>query len=96
MRRYGYVYMLASRKNGTIYIGVTSDLPSRIEQHRSGSGSKFASKYGVTRLVWFEEFEMITTAITREKTMKKWPRQWKINLIEERNHHRHDLRWQLH
>ncbi len=96
MPRHAFVYILASRKNGTLYTGVTNNLGRRIEEHRSGIGSKFASKYGVSRLVWFEHFEQITRAITREKTIKKWPRQWKINLIEEANPHWHDLRWQLH
>ncbi|MEM1318496.1 MAG: GIY-YIG nuclease family protein [Pseudomonadota bacterium] len=95
MRR-GYVYIVASRKNGTIYIGMTSDLPARIEQHRAKAGSKFAARYGVMRLVWFDEFERITDAIQREKTVKEWPRRWKINLIERANPHWHDLRHQLH
>ena len=93
--RTGTVYILASKKNGTLYVGVTSDLPSRIEEHRNGTGSVFTKKYNVTRLVWFEENELITYAITREKTIKKWPRQWKINAIEENNPNWHDLRWQL-
>ncbi|MEN0088556.1 MAG: GIY-YIG nuclease family protein, partial [Pseudomonadota bacterium] len=91
MRR-GYVYMLASKKNGTIYVGMTSYLPGRMEQHRTGAGSKFVAKYGVTRLVWFDEYELITDAIQREKTIKEWPRQWKVNLIEQANPHWHDLR----
>lgn len=95
MKRIGTVYILASRKNGTLYTGVTSDLPRRLEEHRLGVGSKFAARYRVNRLVWFEDHELIVNAITREKTIKKWPRQWKINLIEERNPHWHDLRWQL-
>ncbi|HVW55413.1 MAG TPA: GIY-YIG nuclease family protein [Rhizobiaceae bacterium] len=95
MRRRGYVYILASQKNGTLYIGVTSDLAGRLEQHRNGTGSKFAARYGVMRLVWFDEYDLITDAIQREKTMKKWPRQWKIHLIEERNPHWHDITWHL-
>jgi len=95
MRRRGYVYILASQKNGTLYIGVTSDLAGRLEQHRNGTGSKFAARYGVMRLVWFDEYDLITDAIQCEKTMKKWPRQWKINLIEERNPHWHDITWHL-
>ena len=95
MKRTGIVYILASKKNGTLYTGVTSNLPRRLEEHRTGTGSAFAAKYGVTRLVWLEEYELITRAITREKTIKKWPRQWKINMIEERNPHWQDLSWQL-
>ena len=95
MKRTGIVYILASRKNGTLYTGVTSNLPRRLEEHRKGAGSAFAAKYGVTRLAWFEEYELVTRAVTREKTIKKWPRQWKINMIEERNPHWQDLSWQL-
>jgi len=95
MGRKGYVYILASRKGGTLYVGVTSDLARRIEEHRHGVGSKFAARYGVTRLVWFEEYDLVTQAIVREKTVKKWPRQWKINAIEGRNPYWQDLRWQL-
>ena len=96
MNRTGFVYMLASRKNGTLYTGVTSDLLRRVEEHHLGVGSKFTARYSVKRLVWFDEFPLIVDAIKREKTIKKWPRQWKINLIEEKNPHWHDLRWQLH
>ena len=88
--------MMTNRKNGTLYIGVTSDLSRRAEEHRQGLGSEFTAKYGLNRLVWFDKFERVTAAITREKTMKKWPRQWKINLIEENNPNWHDLRGQLH
>ena len=89
------MYILASQKNGTLYTGVTSDLAGRLLQHQTKTGSKFAARYGVTRLVWFDEYDLITDAITREKTIKKWPRQWKINLIEERNPNWHDISWQL-
>ena len=92
MKRVGYVYLLASRKNGTLYCGVTSDLAARIGQHRSGECSMFTSKYRVMRLVWFEEHDSITYAIQREKTIKKWPRQWKINAIEESNPEWNDIR----
>jgi putative endonuclease len=95
MGRKGYVYILASRRNGTLYVGVTSDLARRIEEHRSGIGSAFTRRYGVTRLVWFEEHDWVSYAIMREKTIKKWPRQWKINAIEEINPYWHDLRWWL-
>jgi len=95
MKKVGTVYILASRKNGTLYVGVTSDLPRRMEEHRLGNASKFTAKYGIKRLVWFEVHELIAQAITREKTIKKWPRQWKINAIEENNPNWQDLRWQL-
>jgi putative endonuclease len=85
MKRKGYVYILASRKNGTLYTGVTSDLARRLLGHEHGIGSQFTAKYNVKRLVWYEEYDLVTTAITREKTIKKWPRQWKINAIEAIN-----------
>lgn len=84
-RRIYSVYILASKKNGTLYIGVTGDLPTRITQHKEGLVEGFTKNYGVTILVWFESFDLIDLAIQREKTMKKWPRQWKINLIEREN-----------
>jgi putative endonuclease len=77
----GYVYMTASQKRGTIYIGVTNDLGRRMPEHKSGQGSRFTSQYGVQRLVWYEEYFDITDAIQREKSLKRWPRQWKIELI---------------
>ena len=77
-------------------MGVTSDLAQRVWEHENGAGSKFTAKYGVKRLVWFEEHELITTAITREKTIKKWSRQWKINAIEAINPEWNDLRAWLH
>ncbi len=95
MKKTGYVYILASRKGGTLYVGMTSDLARRIEEHRRGEGSIFTAKYAVARLVWFETFEWITQAIVREKTIKKWPRQWKMNLIEETNSHWQDIRSRL-
>ena len=84
-------YMLASKPYGTLYIGVTNGLIRRIEQHRDGTASAFTRKYKVHTLVWFEEFADINDAIQREKTMKEWPRQWKINLIERDNPHWVDL-----
>lgn len=90
MRLY-FVYLLASRPYGTLYVGVTNGLIRRIEQHRSGEGSVFSRKYKVHRLVWFEEFTDVRAAIQREKTIKEWPRQWKINLIERDNPHWLDL-----
>ena len=84
--RYGYVCMLANRKNGAIYIGVTSGLSGRLEEHKSHyNPENFTAQYGVTRLVWFERHDLIVDAIAQEKTMQGWPRQWKINLIERGN-----------
>jgi putative endonuclease len=80
-----YVYILASGRNGTLYIGITNNLRTRIEQHRSGRGSEFVKKYGVYRLVRVEEFASPQDAITREKQLKNWHRDWKIRLIEEDN-----------
>lgn len=90
--RKGYVYMLASKKGGTLYVGVTSNLARRLSEHEGDSGSAFTAKYSVKRLVWYEEHDLIATAITREKTIKKWPRQWKINAIETANPEWNDLR----
>lgn len=80
-----YVYILASRKNGTLYIGVTNDIIRRVWEHRQGRGSKFVRKYEVNRLVHVEQHAQIARAIQREKTMKEWPRAWKIRLIERTN-----------
>ncbi len=80
-----YVYMLASRPRGTLYIGVTGDLTRRVFEHRSGTVSGFTSRYGVHRLVWFEVFDNVAGAIQREKTLKHWLRAWKIALIERTN-----------
>lgn len=88
-------YMLASRAHGTLYIGVTGDLVSRVSQHKAGELQGFTKTYNVHQLVWFEIFNDINLAIQREKTMKKWPRQWKINLIERDNPHWQDLYSQL-
>ena len=79
------VYILASGKHGTLYIGVTSDLLARIVQHRQGTIKGFTSRYGVVHLVWFELADTMEAAITREKQLKKWNRDWKLRLIEERN-----------
>jgi putative endonuclease len=80
-----WVYILASRKNGTLYIGVTSNLARRIFEHRQGRGSGFVQKYRVKRLVCVEPHEDVERAIQREKTMKEWPRAWKIRQIESGN-----------
>lgn len=86
-----YVYILASRRNGTLYIGVTNDLARRVWEHREGIGSKFTSRYKVHSLVYAERFDDIDRAIQREKTMKTWPRQWKLNVIEAGNPDWRDL-----
>jgi putative endonuclease len=80
-----YAYMLVSRVRGTLYIGVTGDLVRRVFEHRSGAVPGFTRRYGVSRLVWFEEFDDVTAAIQREKTFKHWLRAWKIDLIERNN-----------
>ncbi len=81
----GYVYMLASQKGGTIYIGVTNTLGRRMPEHKAGQGSRFTARYGVCRLVWYEEHFDVRDAIQREKSLKRWPRAWKIALIETTN-----------
>jgi putative endonuclease len=80
-----FVYILASRRHGTLYIGITNNLSARLEQHRNGFGSKFVKKYSVYRLVYTESYESAEDAIRREKQLKKWNRDWKIRLIEEDN-----------
>ena len=87
----GWVYILASKRNGTIYTGVTANLPARMMQHRAGKGSSFAAKYGAARLVHAEHFERIEEAISREKAIKKWLRKWKLQLIERDNPAWNDL-----
>jgi putative endonuclease len=79
------VYMLASRKHGTIYVGVTSQLVQRVGEHRAKTRPGFTSRYGVMRLVWFERFDGVEEAIQREKSLKRYPRAWKTNLIERDN-----------
>ena len=85
MIRQPCVYILASGRYGTLYIGVTSDLPTRLYQHRNGAVPGFTSRYCVHHLVRFEMFEDMISAIAREKQLKRWRRDWKINLIEADN-----------
>jgi putative endonuclease len=85
------VYMLASRRHGTIYIGVTGELIRRIGEHRAETRPGFTSRYGVKRVVWFEQFDGVEEAIQREKSLKRYPRAWKINLIERENPEWNDL-----
>ena len=90
--RKNWVYIMTNQRNGTLYIGSTSNLPLRVEQHKSGTGSDFTAKYNLTQLVWFEAFDEYDTAIAQERRMKKWRRQWKLNLIEKVNPEWQDLR----
>jgi putative endonuclease len=85
------VYIMSNQPLGTIYIGVTSKFQTRIIQHREGEIPGFTKRYGLKRLVWYEPHEVMTVAIQREKSLKEWPRQWKINLIERDNPHWRDL-----
>jgi putative endonuclease len=80
-----YVYILASRRDGTLYIGMTDDIENRIWEHKEKIFKGFTSKYGVDRLVWYEDYEMREVAFDRERAMKKWNRAWKIELIEKDN-----------
>jgi putative endonuclease len=79
------VYLLASQRNGTLYVGVTSDLVQRIWQHKNDLAEGFTKRYGVHMLVWYEECGTMEAAISREKAIKEWKRAWKIRLIENRN-----------
>jgi putative endonuclease len=86
-----YVYILANKINGTLYIGITNDLARRISEHKSGMIEGFTKKYSVDKLVYFESTTDINAAILREKRLKKWKRQWKIDLIENSNPDWRDL-----
>lgn len=86
-----YVYLLASRRKGTLYVGVTNDLSKRVWQHKQDLVEGFTKKYGVKSLVWFEQTESIESAIVREKQIKKWNRDWKVELIEKTNPQWRDL-----
>ena len=81
----GYVYMLASKRDGTLYVGVTSDLTRRIWEHKQHAAGSFSARYGAVRLVWYQEYVDIGEAIVFEKRIKRWRREWKIKLIEEMN-----------
>lgn len=87
--------MLASKKNGTLYIGVTNNLLERVHQHKNDLVEGFTKKYAVHSLVYYEVFQDIYSAITREKQMKKWKREWKIKLIEKSNPNWEDLFYKL-
>jgi putative endonuclease len=81
----GFVYIVTNRRDGILYTGVTSDLPKRAYQHRTGSIAGFTKRYGLKRLVWFEAHDDIRTAIQKEKAMKHWPRAWKVRLVHAFN-----------
>ena len=85
MNKQPAVYILASQKNGTLYIGVTSDLAKRIWEHKNHLVEGFTKKYNVHLLVWYEVHETMDSAISREKAIKNWKREWKIDLIEKEN-----------
>jgi putative endonuclease len=87
----GWVYIMTNAPFGTLYIGVTANLPARIFQHRSGDGSDFCRRFELIRLVYAEQHESIADAISREKAMKAWKRVWKIRLIEQHNPEWRDL-----
>ena len=91
MQKTGYVYILASKPQGTLYVGVTRDLKKRIWEHRQEAVKGFTKKYGIKRLVYFEVLDTIDAAIYREKKLKRWRRDWKISLIEDKNPNWDDL-----
>ncbi len=91
MRKTGYVYMLASKRHGTFYVGVTSDLAGRVWEHKNDLLPGFTRRYGVKSLVWYAIYDDIQFAIDEEKRIKKWPRAWKIKLIEKDNPDWRDL-----
>jgi putative endonuclease len=87
----GWVYLMTNRRNGTLYAGVTSDLPRRAYQHREGLIQGFTKRYGLKMLVYYEQYDDIRTAIAREKAIKHWPRAWKVRLIHAMNPEWKDL-----
>ena len=89
--RFIAVYMMSNRKHGTLYIGVSGSSLNRVFEHREGLTEGFAKKYGLKRLVWYEPHDSMTGAIQRETSLKKYKREWKINLIERDNPHWLDL-----
>ncbi len=91
MNKQPAVYILASKRNGTLYIGVTSDLLKRVWEHRNNMVEGFSKRYGVRQLVWYELHERMESAIEREKRLKEWKRKWKLELIESTNPDWQDL-----
>jgi len=90
-----YVYILSSKKNGTLYVGITSNLPKRVWEHKNKVAIGFTEKYDVTSLVYYERYEDPENAILREKRLKKWKRKWKLELIEKMNPEWNDLYGEL-
>jgi putative endonuclease len=91
MSKQFYVYILTSKRNGTLYIGVTSNLPQRIHQHKDNQFDGFCQKYNIKKLVYFEPHDTAESAIAREKQIKKWNRAWKLKLVEKNNPQWEDL-----
>ena len=94
-RKPGYIYIMSNKTRSTFYTGVTSRLIKRVEEHRSGKGSVFTKRYKVKYLVYFEEYDSIYKAIKREKQIKNWKREWKMNLIKQMNPTLRDLWYDL-
>ena len=86
-----WVYLLTNRRNGTLYVGVTSDLVKRVYEHKAKLVAGFSERYGIDKLVWFEETPSIEAAIERDKQIKEWKRNWKLELIERSNPYWNDL-----
>ena len=93
--RKGFVHILTNKPYGTLYMGVTSNLHGRLFQHRNGTASAFTKRYGLTRLVWYEVHDLVAAAIARETTIKRWKRDWKIELIEQLNPKWEDIAYTL-
>lgn len=91
MTKPGYVYIMTNRRYGTLYVGVTSDLTKRVYQHRTGAVPGFTKQYNLKKLVYYETYDDIETAIVREKVVKKWRRAWKLNRVNEINAEWRDL-----
>lgn len=91
MERQFYIYIMANKRNGTIYIGVTNDLARRVYEHREGLAKGFTSRYGLKSIVYYEVFDSVSLAIQRETSLKRWPRRWKLALIEKANPQWKDL-----
>ncbi len=96
LMRCGWVYILTNKPHGTLYVGMTSDLRARLRQHREGMVDGFTRRYGLHRLVYVEQHDLIVQAIQREKTIKHWVRAWKINAIEAMNPEWRDLTDEIH
>ncbi len=93
--KYYFVYILTNKRNGTLYIGVTNNLLRRVKEHKDKIVKGFTEKYGVDKLVYYEQTENVSSAISREKVLKKWERKWKLELIEKENPEWRDLYYEL-